>query len=324
MITTTPLTKAHVGGWPVFLKREDLNPFGSHKIHAVKNYIEHSIVTERLTAAKVLHLLVSSSGRFVQALAMYTQGMNIQLKLVSDVLSSCALLNELAQFKHVVIDQPLIDSPDRTGSHLPARLRRIDELLQAMPGSIFVDQYADPILAEGYQKSLLPQIVEQAGGDLGGIFLPVGTGGLVNGAVRYRKQCGADFPIFAVDAEGSALLRIPPPGVKRKLPGYGNGIQTKLIAEVADDIVPVWVRDIDAVAGCYELLAQGIRVGPSSGAAAAGFRQVLRDDPERLVTDKPIVILLPDSGTPYTSTAFDPSWLLKNGLSLPEQGRRAA
>lgn len=324
MIPVTPLTRVNLGGRTVFLKREDRNPYGSHKIHAVANYIARLHATGRLTATEQLHLLVSSSGRFIQALALATADLNIRLHLVSDVLSAPDLLKDLARFHHVVIDEPLINNPDRTGSHLHARLARIAELSRQWSNSLFVDQYADLILAQGYQRTLFPQIVAQAGGVIGGLVIPIGTGGQINGAVRYRRQQGAGWPIFAADAAGSALLRTPPPGLTRKLPGYGNGLRTKLIADVSEEVVPVWVADADAVACCYHLRDQGVWVGPSSGAAAAAFLQVLRESPERLATDQPIVIILPDAGDPYRTTVYDPLWLLKNGLGVPAPQRRVA
>ncbi len=309
----TDMTLVKLGDRNVFLKREDQNPSGSHKAYAARNYVEHLRDTRWFESGRGT-LVLCSSGRHAQAFAKQTEGENVDIIVVSDVLSSPILLDELTACEHVAIDRPLINDPDSTGSHIRARLKRSHILEQTQLRAIFVDQYSDPILAQGYEKYLVPQMIEQAGGEIGGIFAPAGTGGLVNGIVRYREKVGGRWPIFAADAEGSALFRTPPAGSKRRLPGFGNGIKTQLIAEVSSKVVPVWVTDVEAVAGCYHLLERGVYVGPSSGATAAAYLQVIQNAPKFVATDKPIVLVMPDAGDAYRSTVYDAIWLRKNGF----------
>jgi cysteine synthase len=309
----TPLHKQRIAGKEVWLKREDLNPYGSHKAYGVINYRDWLRRSGWLKKKGRRVLIVSSSGRFVEAFAKATRKDNVEIVLVTDVLSSPALVAGLARYPHVTVDLPLINEPNRTGSHLPARLRRVEELRRQIPGALFVDQYTDPLLPEGYRKHLGPQLTRQSRGDIGAVFVPVGTGGLANGLVRYRRQTGGSWPIFAVDAEGSALLRTPPRGARRRLPGYGNAIRTALMREVLPQVEKVWVADKEAVAACHELRAKGVIVGPSSGATAAAFAQVFGRSRRPLPSGR-VILLLPDSGHDYASTLWNTKWLRRNGF----------
>src|SRR5262249_6870932 len=183
---------------------------------------------------------------------------------------------------------------------LHARKRVIRELLTHTPGSIYLDQYDNPQIPQAYEQSLAPEIERQAPRPFTSVFVPVGTGATLNGLLRYRRQQGATWRAFAVDAEGSGLFRRPC-GLRRALSGYGNGHATGLIREVLEDLDHVvYVADQEALAMCRQLVRRhGLLLGPSSGATLAAIAKVARRRPDLLPAADLSVALLPDRGESY-------------------------
>lgn len=145
-----------------------------------------------------------------------------------------------------------------------------------------------------------PELLRQTHALLGAVFVAVGTGGTVHGLLNYRHKTGGRWPVFAVDAEGSALFRPPIHGAVRRLPGYGNGRPTQLLLEARPGVdYVVYVRDAEAASRCSWLAeSQGLCVGPSSGAVLAATAKVLERRPE-LLPAGPIVAVMADHGESY-------------------------
>lgn len=302
-----------IGGHDVYLLREDENPFGSHKAYAAHHFLKSS--REGFSNQDVPHqVLLSSSGRMAEAIALMTVGDNYNIHIVTDKLSSTDIISTVASFAHVTVET--VNCPDETGSHIKARLKRVEELLIEYPEATFVDQYNDSRIADGYRFFLGPHISSTFPNGIGAVFCPGGTGGLANGLCRFRKDVNGNWPIYVADVEASALMRSPPPNVKRMLSGIGNGIQTGLIREVLDEIIPVWVKDVDSIQTCHDLISSGRMFGGSTGATVAAFRQVALTKPELLQTSAPIVIVCPDAGDAYRNTIYSRDWLETHGFNL--------
>jgi cysteine synthase A len=296
-------------------KLENHNPTGSHKDRAAPFYVDALAATGRLRAGS--EILISSSGGYGRSLAQETLHRNVKLHVITDVLSSPGQIRSLANFPHVRVT--VVDDPDETGSHLAARKRLIQELLRQDATRVFADQYDNFILPMAYAETLAPEIYRQTHGLVSAIFVVVGTGATQNGILQYKVQHGVRWRVIAVDAVGSALFHTAPAGAKRRLPGYGNGLRTGLVAALPKGLdAVVHVRDEEVVAACQHLRREGLMLGPSSGAAVAALDYVVGSHPELLSGPGMPVLIMPDGGEHYLETVYDDGWLRSKGLNMTQ------
>jgi N-(2-amino-2-carboxyethyl)-L-glutamate synthase len=302
-----------------FAKLEQFNQTKSHKDRAARFLIDTFIRTGQLH--KGARHLVSSSGNFALSYAHYTNGLDVLIEFVTDKLSSQHLIDRVKAYPHV--NTTIVDNPDETGSHLKARLRLIDQIMGCDPNAVFVGQYDNFVLPLAYEQSLAPEIDHQLGNSLRTVLVPVGTGALLNGIVRYKTHHGKSWRVIAVDASGSALFHIPLPGTKRRLPGYGNGMRCGLVRHMPPGLdAVVHVEDSEVMAACNLLRRNGLCVGPSSGATVAALNYLVRFRPEFLSSNSYPLLIFPDSGDAYMDTVYDPTWLRSKGL-IPEAAKEA-
>jgi cysteine synthase A len=127
----------------------------------------------------------------------------------------------------------------------------------------------------------------------------VGTGGTATGIARALKQKKPSLRIVAVEPAASAVLSGKPAG-PHMIQGIGAGfIPQVLEPEGIDEIIQV--TDAQAFQMTKVLLRkEGIIAGISSGAAVHAALEVARYPDNR---DKLIIVILPDTGERYLSTA---------------------
>jgi len=135
----------------------------------------------------------------------------------------------------------------------------------------------------------------------------VGTGGTITGVSRYLKQTrGLALKSVAVEPEASPVLTQTRAGepVKpgpHKIQGIGAGFVPKVLdLSLVDEIATV--SNDEAISFARRLAREeGVLSGISSGAAVAVAVRLARR-PEN--AGKTIVVLLPDSGERYLSSAL--------------------
>lgn len=128
----------------------------------------------------------------------------------------------------------------------------------------------------------------------------VGTGGTLSGVGEGLKQHNPQIEIIGVEPDSSAVLSGEKPGI-HKIQGIGAGFIPKTFnRNVVDRIIRV--TDDNAIRTGRELsLKEGLLTGISAGAATYAALQVA-SQPE--YAGKHIVVLLPDTGERYLSTAL--------------------
>ena len=128
----------------------------------------------------------------------------------------------------------------------------------------------------------------------------VGTGGTVSGTGRYLKEQNPQVKVVAVEPSGSPMLSKGVAG-PHKIQGIGAGfVPDTLDRSVYDEVIAIDNEQAFAAAKSIARL-QGVLVGISSGAAVAAATK-LAQRPEN--NAKTIVVLLPDTGERYLSTAL--------------------
>jgi cysteine synthase len=310
----TPLVRIDFGhGLIAWAKLEGLTEAQSHKIRAARAIVADMQARGQIGRVPV-RLLLSSSGRAAQAFAYATAGIDgVELIVISDVLSPSELLEELDRFPHV--KKIIVDDPDRTGSHIGARMRVIADLQERGPHSLIIDQYDDRRFPEAYLRSLVPEVIAQAAGKIAAIYAPTGTGALIRSFDIDKTLNDRNWLIVPVDAEGSALFRPAQRGIKRNFSGYGNARPTGLIEECRELERPIYVPDLAVVRMARWLTTcAGLHVGPSSAAVAAAFiHAAYVRHPSTMRAGMPVLIF-PDDGGAYRNTLYDAAWLSRMGL----------
>ncbi len=147
-----------------------------------------------------------------------------------------------------------------------------------------------------HQTTTGPEIIEQAGEDIGAFVAGVGTGGTLMGVALHFREQGLDSRIVAVEPAGCPTLTKGEWGI-HAIEGIGDGFVPQILDVDVIDRIEV-VTDDEAIQMAKRLAREeGILCGISSGAnVVAALRQA-----EELGEDK-VVTMIPDTGMRYFST----------------------
>ena len=179
-------------------------------------------------------------------------------------------------------------------------IEKANELNRQIPGSIVLGQFDNPANPAAHKATTGPEIWKDTDGQVDVFVAGVGTGGTLTGAGNYLKSQNPSIRIVAVEPDSSAVLSGEKPG-PHKIQGIGAGFVPKVLDQnIYDEIIRV--KNEDAFAKGKEIAqTEGILVGISSGAALWAATELAKR-PE--YAGKTIVVLLPESGDRYLSTAM--------------------
>ena len=179
-------------------------------------------------------------------------------------------------------------------------IRKAEELRDATPGAVILQQFENPANPAIHEATTGKEIWDETGGKVDIFVAGVGTGGTVSGTAAVLKRLNPAVKVVAVEPASSAVLSGQPSGA-HKIQGIGAGFVPKNYdASLIDEILPVQNEDAFAAARAIAR-EEGIFVGISSGATLHAATQVaLRPENK----GKRIVVVLPDTGERYLSTAL--------------------
>ncbi len=185
---------------------------------------------------------------------------------------------------------------------------KADELLAANRGWFMPQQFKNPANPEVHRRTTAEEIWKDTDGKADILVSGVGTGGTITGVGEVLKARRPSFQCIAVEPVSSPVItqkregKDPKPGL-HKIQGIGAGfIPDVLNLAVIDEVVQV--TDDESFEMARRLAREeGMLCGISCGAAAAAAVQVARR-PEN--EGKLIVVVLPDLGERYLSTALYP------------------
>ena len=179
-------------------------------------------------------------------------------------------------------------------------IRKAEELRDATPGAVILQQFDNPANPAIHVKTTGEEIWKDTEGKVDVFVAGVGTGGTVSGVAKALKAHNPNVYVVAVEPASSAVLSGQPSGA-HKIQGIGAGFEPKNFDRpLIDEILPVSNEDAFATSRAVAK-EEGIFVGISSGAAAFAA-SVVAQRPE--FAGKNIVVLLPDTGERYLSTAL--------------------
>ena len=181
-------------------------------------------------------------------------------------------------------------------------IRRAQEMADADPRGVFLPhQFKNPANPEIHFRTTGPEIWNDTDGKIDILVSGVGTGGTITGVSRYiKKEKGKAIRSVAVEPAASPVLSGGAPG-PHKIQGIGAGFKPDVLdLSLVDEVIQV--TDEEAFDYARRLAREeGIVSGISCGAALAAAVKVA-SRPES--SGKTIVVVLPDSGERYLSTAL--------------------
>jgi cysteine synthase A len=202
--------------------------------------------------------------------------------------------------------------------HVSERLAK--ELAKSEPnGAIWANQWDNLANRNGHYKSTGPEIWRQTDGTLDGFVCAIGTGGTLSGIAAYLKEQNSAIVTAVADPMGAAMYNYFKHGeLKSEGSSITEGIgQGRVTGNVDGALVDeaFQITDKEALQICFDLLKEeGLCLGSSSGINVAGAIRLAK----QLGPGKTIVTILADSGTRYISKLFNPEFLRKNDLPVPQ------
>ena len=179
-------------------------------------------------------------------------------------------------------------------------IAKAEELAGQTPNSFVPGQFVNPANPAVHKATTGPEIWQDTGGLVDILVSGIGTGGTISGAGDYLKSKNPKIKIVAVEPADSPMLSKGTPG-PHKIQGIGAGfVPDTLNTKIYDEIVTVTNEDA-FVTGRNIAKDEGLLVGISSGAALWAATQVALKPENK---GKLIVVILPDTGERYLSTAL--------------------
>ena len=179
-------------------------------------------------------------------------------------------------------------------------IAKAEELAQTIPDSFIPGQFVNPSNPKAHFETTGPEIWKDTDGKVDYFVAGVGTGGTITGVGQYLKSKNANVKVVAVEPKSSAVLSTGVAG-SHKIQGIGAGfVPDVLDTKVYDEIIPVENDDAFATGKLFGK-KEGVLVGISSGAALWAAIEIAKRSEN---AGKTIVVLLPDTGDRYLSTAL--------------------
>lgn len=274
----------------LFAKVEYFNPSGSVKDRIALSMIEDAEKAGKLT--KDTTIIEPTSGNTGIGLASIAAAKGYHLIIVMPETMSVERRQIIKAYGAEIV---LSDGT----KGMKGAIAKAEELAEEKGNAFIPSQFTNPSNPKIHYETTGPEIYEDLEGKVDVFVAGVGTGGTVSGTGKYLKE-KADTKVVAVEPETSPVLS-EGHGGPHKIQGIGAGfVPETLDTDIYDQVSPVSNEDAFKYS---KLIAhkEGISVGISSGAA---LKAALDEAKKEENAGKNIVVLLPDSGDRYYSTAL--------------------
>ena len=272
-------------------KVESFNPAGSVKDRIAKAMIEDAEAKGLLKEGSVIIEPTSGNTGIGLAAAATVKGYRMILTMPETM--SVERRNIVKAYGAEVV---LTDGT----KGMKGAIEKADELAKEIPNSFIAGQFVNPANPETHKKTTGPEIWEDTDGAVDIFVAGVGTGGTITGTGEYLKEKKPEVKVVAVEPASSPVLSEGVSG-PHKIQGIGAGfVPETLNTGIYDEIIKV--ENEDAFKTGRDLAdEEAILAGISSGAALYAAIQLAKREENK---GKTIVVLLPDNGDRYYSTAL--------------------
>ena len=275
----------------VLAKLEYLNPAGSVKDRVAKSMLDDaeakgilkpdSVIIEPTSGNTGIGLCSVAAARGYRVIIVMPETMSAERRALMKAYGAELVLTEGAK-------------------GMAGAIAKADELAKELPNAMVAGQFVNPANPAAHIATTGPEIWEDTDGAVDLFVAGVGTGGTITGVGQYLKEKKPGVHIVAVEPADSAVLSGGKAG-PHALQGIGAGFVPEVLdTRIYDEVMTATTEDSFAAA---RMLAkrEGVLAGISSGTALwAAIEQAKR--PEN--AGKTIVVLLPDTGDRYLSTAL--------------------
>jgi cysteine synthase A len=271
-------------------KLESRNPSGSIKDRICKAMIDEA---EKQSLIKPGATIIEpTSGNTGVGLAMVTAVRGYRLILTMPETMSVERRKLFRAFGAQVV---LTSGSDG----MEGAIRKAEELLSNTPGAFMPHQFKNMVNPRVHRETTGLEIWEDTDGKVDIVVAGVGTGGTLTGISQFIKPLKASFKAIAVEPASSPVLSGGKKGL-HKIQGIGAGfVPDVLEIDLIDEVFRV--SDEDAFETVRKAAhKEGLLLGISAGAALFAAVEVAK----RIENEgKNIVVILPDNGERYLSTA---------------------
>lgn len=274
----------------LYAKLESMNLTGSAKDRAAKKMIEDA--EERGLLKEGTVIIEPTSGNTGIALSAIGNSKGYRVMIVMPDTMSVERRKMISAYGAEVVL-----SDGKQG--MKGAIAKAEELKNSIGNAWIAGQFDNPANWMAHYETTGPEIEEALQGRVDILVAGVGTGGTITGAGKYLKEKNHALTVIAAEPEKSPVLSHGTAG-PHGIQGIGAGFVPKVLDESVYDEV-MTVSDEDALHTGAMLARHGLFVGISSGAAMhAAIQAAQRKENE----GKHIVVVFPDSGDRYLSTAM--------------------
>ncbi|QNA71772.1 pyridoxal-phosphate dependent enzyme [Streptomyces sp. So13.3] len=296
---------------PVYAKAEFLSIGGSVKDRAALSMVREAERTGELRPGGTI--IEATSGNTGIGLAIVGRQRGYRVVIGVSERAAPEKSDILRAYGAEVVLAPTALSKDHP-DHLFHVVRRLAE---EIPGAWLANQYDNPANPDAHVVTTGPEIWEQTGGRVTHFVAGVGTGGTISGTGAFLKKA-SDGRVTVVGADPEASVYAGGDGSSYFVESIGHFVHPETSEDVWPEsyhrsVVDVFERvpDRESLLTARRMAREeGLLVGPSSGTAVAAALRVAR----RLGPDDLVVVLLPDSGRSYLSSALSDDWLRQRGF----------
>ena len=275
----------------IFAKLEYFNPAGSVKDRIAKAMLFKAKEDGILKPDSVI--IEPTSGNTGIGLASLGTSLGHQVILTMPETMSIERRNLLKAYGAKVVLTP-------GGLGMKGAIAKAEELAKEYKNAFIPSQFENQANPNAHYLTTGPEIYQQLEGKIDIFVAGVGTGGTISGIGKYLKEKNPSIKVVAIEPAASPVLSKGTPG-PHAIQGIGAGfVPNTLNNDIYDEIITI---ENEAAFATSRAIAreEGVLVGISSGAALYGAT-VLAKRIEN--AGKNIVVLLPDTGERYLSTAL--------------------